>query len=68
MLNVVRHAEHLRLIDFDASVKISEKEDMSYVGLKFSSGSAPPEVGGRLCTKLWSFQTMIPTVPIFDWL
>jgi hypothetical protein len=45
MLNVVRHNDYLRLIDFDASIKIFEKEDVSYVGLKFSSGSLPPEVG-----------------------
>ena len=44
LLNIVRYQERLRLIDLDASTKISENDSKAYTGAKFSSGVLPPEM------------------------
>jgi len=55
MMNVVRVNDKLRLIDFDAAVRITERDadpmkggTIHYVGAKFSSGILPPEMIGRI--------------------
>eukprot|EP00978_Attheya_sp_CCMP212_P002885 scaffold5943_cov56-Attheya_sp.AAC.1 len=53
LLNIVRFQGRLRLIDLDASARISESDAKSYVGSKFSSGVLPPEMIARLDQKQW---------------
>ncbi|GMI02499.1 hypothetical protein TrST_g7336, partial [Triparma strigata] len=55
MMNVVRVNDKLRLIDFDAAVRITKRDadpmkggTIHYVGAKFSSGILPPEMIGRI--------------------
>lgn len=49
-LNFVRlTSDHrLRLIDFDASTKVSDDSDLRYAGSKFSSSCLPPELIAKL--------------------
>jgi len=44
LLNAVRYQGSLRLMDLDASVKISSKQNKTYIGAKSSSGVLPPEM------------------------
>eukprot|EP00978_Attheya_sp_CCMP212_P014188 scaffold36092_cov46-Attheya_sp.AAC.4 len=53
LLNIVRFQGLLRLIDLDASARISESDAKSYIGSKFLSGVLPPEMIARLDQKQW---------------